>query len=117
MTRIRRAPYYRLSIIVGRLPQWVRHTDAHRLDMKKFTNRPTPRLPRYELMLKDTPEETPAGHEDPDTIPARLDATKGLGKETEPGVVPAKQRAELGRYNADLVFKVGENVVCFQLAY
>ena len=84
--------------------------------MKNFINRPIPRLLRYELLLKNILEETPAGHDDLDTIPAVLDVIKGLGKETEPGVVSAKQKVELWRYNANLVFKVGENIVCFRLA-
>ena len=79
--------------------------------MKNLINRPIPRLLRYELLLKNILEETPAGHEDLDTIPAVLDVIKGLGKETEPGVESAKQKVELWRYNANLVFKVGENIV------
>ena len=90
----------------------MRHADAHRLDMKSFINRPIPRLLRYELLLKGILEETPAGRDDIETIPAVLDVIKGLGKETEPGVVSAKQKVELWRYNADLVFKAGEYVVC-----
>jgi len=85
--------------------------------MKNFINRPIPRLLRYELLLKNILEETPPGHDDLDTIPAVLDVIKGLGKETEPGVVSAKQKVELWRYNANLVFKVGENIVCFRLTF
>ena len=85
--------------------------------MKNFINRPIPRLLRYELLLKNILEETEAGHEDLDTIPAVLDVIKGLGKETEPGVVSAKQKVELWRYNANLVFKVGENIVRFRWIY
>ena len=80
--------------------------------MKNFINRPIPRLLRYELLLKGILEETAAGHEDLETIPAVLDVIKGLGKETEPGVVSAKQKVELWRYNANLVFKAGEHIVC-----
>ena len=81
--------------------------------MKNFINRPIPRLFRYELLLKYILEQAPPGHEDLDTIPAVLDVLKGLQKETEPGVISAKQKVELWRYNANLVFKVGENIVCF----
>ena len=80
--------------------------------MKNFINRPIPRLLRYELLLKGILEETAPGHEDLETIPAVLDVIKGLGKETEPGVVSAKQKVELWRYNANLVFKAGEHIVC-----
>jgi len=80
--------------------------------MKNFINRPIPRLLRYELLLKNILEETPAGHEDIDTIPAVLDIIKGLGKETERGVMSARHKVELWRYNANLVFKAGENIVC-----
>lgn len=81
--------------------------------MKSFINRPIPRLLRYELLLKGILEETPEGHEDIDTIPAVLDVIKGLGKESEPGVVSAKQKVELWRYNSNLVFKAGEVIVRF----
>ena len=79
--------------------------------MKIFINRPIPRLLRYQLLLKDILDRTPAGHEDLDTIPTFLDVIKGLGKETEPGVVSAEQKVKLWRYNADLIFKAGEHVV------
>ena len=84
--------------------------------MKSFINRPIPRLLRYELLLQGILKETPPGQDDLDTIPAVLDVIKGLGKETEPGVVSAKQKVELWRYNANLVFKPGEYVVCLFLA-
>lgn len=85
--------------------------------MKSFINRPIPRLLRYELLLQGVLKETPAGHDDLDTIPAVLDVIKGLGKETEPGVVSAKQKVELWRYNANLVFKPGEYVVRLFLSF
>ncbi|KAI0766140.1 Dbl domain-containing protein [Trametes elegans] len=88
--------------------QCTRHPDAHRLDMKNFINRPIPRLLRYELLLKNILDETPEGHEDRDYIPQVLDVIKALGKETEPGVVSAKQKVEVWRYNSNLVFKSGE---------
>ncbi|OCH96297.1 Dbl domain-containing protein [Obba rivulosa] len=87
-----------------------RHPDAHRLDMKNFINRPIPRLLRYELLLKNILDETPEGHEDRDTIPQVLEVIKALGKETEPGVVSAKQKVEVWRYNSQLVFKSGETI-------
>ncbi|KAE9397961.1 hypothetical protein BT96DRAFT_940494 [Gymnopus androsaceus JB14] len=108
-----------------------RHPDSHRLDMKNFINRPIPRLLRYELLLKGILEETPAGpvnghasssrqsasssrganvaeHEDRTAIPQVLDVIRRLGKDTEPGVVSAKSKVELWRYNEGLVFKQGE---------
>ncbi|KAJ4489046.1 CNH domain-containing protein [Lentinula lateritia] len=106
-----------------------RHPDAHRLDMKNFINRPIPRLLRYELLLKGILEETPVGpiaasnrqggsltssrganavHEDHSSIPQVLDVIRRLGKDTEPGVVNAKSKVELWKYNEGLVFKQGE---------
>ena len=79
--------------------------------MKNFINRPIPRLLRYELLLKGILEETPEGHEDRETIPQVLEVIKALGKETEPGVVSAKQKVEVWRYNSNLVFKPGEAIV------
>ncbi|EJD48095.1 Dbl-like domain-containing protein [Auricularia subglabra TFB-10046 SS5] len=90
--------------------QSTRHPDARRLDMKAFINRPIPRLLRYELLLKAILDETPPGHEDHDSIPQILEIIKDLGKATEPGVSTAKQKVELWRYNANLVFKPGETV-------
>ena len=77
--------------------------------MKAFINRPIPRLLRYELLLTSILDETPEGHEDKETIPQVLEVIKALGKDTEPGVVSAKQKVEVWRYNSSLVFK--ENVV------
>ncbi|ESK85040.1 signal transducer [Moniliophthora roreri MCA 2997] len=85
-----------------------RHPEAHRLDMKNFINRPIPRLLRYELLLKGILDETPPGHEDREDIPQVLEVIKALGKDTEPGVVSAKQKVELWRYNSNIVFKPGE---------
>ncbi|KAJ7132313.1 Dbl-like domain-containing protein [Mycena epipterygia] len=90
--------------------QCVRHPDAHRLDMKNFINRPIPRLLRYELLLKGILDETPTSHDDRKEIPQVLEVIKALGKDTEPGVVSAKQKVELWRYNSNLVFKPGEAI-------
>ncbi|KAK0436935.1 CNH domain-containing protein [Armillaria borealis] len=90
--------------------QCVRHPDAHRLDMKNFINRPIPRLLRYELLLKGILDETPPGHDDRKEIPQVLEVIKSIGKDTEPGVVSAKQKVELWRYNSNLVFKHGESI-------
>jgi hypothetical protein len=68
-------------------------------------------LLRYELLLRAVLDETPPEHEDHDTIPQILEVIKDLGKATEPGVSSAKQKVELWRYNANLVFKLGEHVV------
>ncbi|KAJ3818971.1 CNH domain-containing protein [Lentinula raphanica] len=86
----------------------VRHPDAHRLDMKSFINRPIPRLLRYELLLKGILDETPEGHEDRLAIPQVLEVIKAIGKDSEPGVVSAKGKVELWRYNGNIVFKPGE---------
>lgn len=79
--------------------------------MKSFINRPIPRLLRYELLLKGIIDETPHGHDDREAIPNVIDVIKALGKETEPGVLSAKQKVELWSYNLNLVFKTGETVV------
>ena len=84
--------------------------------MKNFINRPIPRLLRYELLLKGILDETPAGHDDKKDIPQVLEVIKSLGKDTEPGVVSAKQRVELWRYSSYLVFKHGETVVSWFIA-
>jgi len=90
--------------------QCVRHPDAHWLDMKDFIYRPIPRLLRYELALKNILDETPAGHDDLNTIPAVLNIVKELGKEIEPGVASAKQKVELWKYSVNLDFEVGGNI-------
>ena len=91
--------------------QCTRHMDAHRLDMKSFISRPIPRFLRYELLLRAIMDESPPDHEDRDEIPKVLDYIKALGKETEPGMQSAKNKVEVWRYNAHLVFKQGETVV------
>ncbi|KAF4610695.1 hypothetical protein D9613_007108 [Agrocybe pediades] len=88
----------------------IRHPDARRHDMKNFINRPIPRLLRYELLLQGILSETPAYHEDQKDINTVIDLIKGLGRETEPGVVSAKQKVELWRYHSNFVFKQGEHV-------
>lgn len=79
--------------------------------MKNFINRPIPRLLRYELLLKGIMDETPEGQDDLESIPHVVEVIKALGKETEPGVQSAKQKVEVWRYNAQLIFKGGESVV------
>ncbi|KAJ7623683.1 signal transducer [Roridomyces roridus] len=108
---------YRIDDQMAKSPEFksfvdlaVRHADAHRLDMKNFINRPIPRLLRYELLLKGILDETPQNHDDRKEIPQVLEVIKALGKDTEPGVVSAKQKVELWRYNSNLVFKQGEAV-------
>ncbi len=82
--------------------------------MKNFINRPIPRLLRYELLLKGILDETPPGHDDRKDIPQVLEVIKSIGKDTEPGVVSAKQKVELWRYSSYLIFKHGETVVRFR---
>lgn len=79
--------------------------------MKNFIHRPVARLARYELLLHTILKETPAGHEDRETIPQCQEVLKSLLKETETGVDSAKERVEIWRYNQNLVFKPGEAVV------
>ncbi|KAG8813242.1 hypothetical protein FRC18_002604 [Serendipita sp. 400] len=92
------------------IEQCIRHPDSRRLDLKAFINRPIPRLLRYELLLKSILEASPPNHEDQEAIPQVLDVIKDLGKATEPGVQAAKQKVELWRFHADLIFKPGELV-------
>jgi len=81
--------------------------------MKNFINKPIPGPLHHELLSKDTIGETFPWHDDFNAIP---DVIEGLGKENEPGVTSAKQK-DLWRYNANLVFKVGENIVCFWFTF
>jgi len=87
----------------------VRHADAQYEELHQQAHRSSPAL---RAIVEGC---SPPGHDDLDTIPAVLDVIKGLRKETEAGVVLAQQKVELWRYNANLVFKVGENIVCFLL--
>jgi hypothetical protein len=89
----------------------VLHPDAHMLDMKGFINRPILQLLRYDELLRAILNETPRGHEDHASIPEVLELIKALGRETEIGVLSAKQRVKLWEYNTSLVFKLGETVV------
>ncbi|KAG2336295.1 Dbl homology domain-containing protein [Suillus weaverae] len=86
---------------------YIRHPDAHRLDMKSFINH---RLLRYELLLKGIMDETPAVYDDHEVIPQVLEIIKSLSKETESGVQSAKQKVQLWCYNWNLQFKSNESV-------
>ncbi|RXW24819.1 hypothetical protein EST38_g1034 [Candolleomyces aberdarensis] len=88
----------------------IRHPDAGKHDVKAFVNRPIPRLLRYELLLKEILGSTPSYHDDRDAIPEVIELISSLARETQPGVESAKQKVELWRYNANLIFKTGEAV-------
>lgn len=92
--------------------QATRHAESRKLDIKAFVYRPIPRLLRYDLLLKGIISASPPDHEDKEAIPQVLEVIKALGRDSEPGVVSAKQKVELWKYNANLVFKPGEIVVC-----
>ena len=87
------------------------HPDAHGLNMKFFIKKPISRLLRYELLLHSILEETPSGHDDTKTIPAVLDVIKSLEKDAELGVLSAKRKVEIWRYNTSLVFEASEYFV------
>jgi hypothetical protein len=93
------------------LKESIRHPDAGKHDVKAFVNRPIPRLLRYELLLKEILGSTPSYHDDRDAIPEVIELISALARETQPGVESAKQKVELWRYNANLIFKTGEAVV------
>ena len=81
------------------------------LDMKGFINCPILQLLRYDELLRLILDEAPRGHEDRDSIPQVLDVIKALGRDTDPGVLSAKQKVKLWGYNSGLVFKRGETIV------
>jgi len=81
--------------------------------MRTFTNGPILHLIRYELLLKDILKETPAGHEDLETIPEALIIIKDLAGGADPGLATAKRKVELWKYSANLVFEAGGHIVCF----
>lgn len=76
-----------------------------------FINRPILQLLQYDELLRAILDEAPRAHEDRESIPQVLEVIKALGRETEPGVLSAKQKVKLWGYNAGLVFKRGETVV------
>lgn len=80
--------------------------------MKDFISRPITRLLQYELLLKSLLDETPQEHDDRVKIPQVLDVIKSIRNDTEAGVVSAKSKVELWRYNLYLIFKPGETAVC-----
>lgn len=73
--------------------------------------RPVARLLRYPLLLQGIMQESPTGHEDKDSIPEVLEVIKSLGRACDGGVETAKQRVELWRYDENLVFRTGEQIV------
>jgi hypothetical protein len=96
--------------------QAARHPDANQQDMKAMVNRSITRLHQYQLLMESLLKETPVNHDDWGTIPKLLEAIKALGKETsKPGVASSEQKLEVRRYNSNLVFKPGEQVVSHSL--
>ena len=73
--------------------------------------RPVARLLRYPLLLQGIMDAAPPGHEDKDSIPEVLEVIKDLAKSADGGVESARQKVELWRYDANLVFKPGEHLV------
>lgn len=73
--------------------------------------RPVARLLRYPLLLSAIMAASPPNHEDKESIPQVLDVIKDLGKACDGGVEAAKQRVELWRYDSNLVFRTGEQIV------
>ena len=69
------------------------------------------RLTKSDIRPSGILDDTPEGHEDRVEIPQVLEVIKAIGKDTEPGVVSAKQKVELWRYNSNIVFKPGEWIV------
>ncbi|KDQ19102.1 hypothetical protein BOTBODRAFT_103593 [Botryobasidium botryosum FD-172 SS1] len=90
--------------------QALRHPDVRRLDLGFFINRPIPRLLRYDLLLTAILDATPEGHEDKENIPQALEIIAGLARATDAGIASAKQKVELWKYNANLVWRPGEEV-------
>jgi hypothetical protein len=84
--------------------------------MKAFVNCPTSHLLQYRLLTESLLKETPTDSEDWQRISQLLELIDSLKKETEPGVASAEQKVEVWRYNSNLVFKSGEEVVRAPLA-
>lgn len=80
--------------------------------MKEFLNFPISRLSEYEHLLKAIYNSTRRDHDDRAAIPQVIEVIKDLQREVEPGVISSKQRVQLWQYNAHIVFKPGEVVVC-----
>ena len=83
--------------------------------MKTFIHRPIARLLRYDLLLSSILNETPPKHEDRDSIPQVLEVLRALGKETDSATEASKEKVDIWRYNANLVFKPGESIVSMTL--
>lgn len=66
--------------------------------MKNFINKPISHLLCYKILLKSMMEDTLPRHEDLDLIPKVIGIIKVLGKETEPGVLEAKQKVRQLRF-------------------
>jgi RHO1 GDP-GTP exchange protein 1/2 len=73
--------------------------------------RPVARLLRYPLLLGAIMSACSQSHDDRDSIPQVLEVIKDLGKACDGGVEAAKQRVELWRYDANLTFRTGEQIV------
>lgn len=66
---------------------------------------------RYDLLLKAVLKETPEDHDDISTIPEVLEVIKDLGKTVDHSIKTAERKVELWRYNRNLVWRPGEEIV------
>jgi hypothetical protein len=79
--------------------------------MKALVNCPISHLMQYRLLIESLPKKTPTEAQDWLRILQLLGLIDALEKETKPRVASAEQKVEVWRYNSNLVFKPGEQVV------
>lgn len=89
----------------------MRHPEARKLDIKAFINRPIPRMLRYNLLLSSILAVTPEGHSDQQDIPLVSELIGALGRSMDHCTATAERKVELWRYQRNLRWKAGEEVV------
>jgi RHO1 GDP-GTP exchange protein 1/2 len=66
---------------------------------------------RYDLLLNSILKETPDGHSDKQSIPEVSELIRALGKSMDHSIATAERKVEMWRYNRNLVWKPGEEIV------
>lgn len=99
--------------VVVILQEAQRNPEARKLNLKSFINRPISRILRYDLLLKRILGETPENHEDQKSIPEVLPVVRDLNKAMDHAIVAPKRKVEMWRYHRNLVWRPGEEMVCY----
>lgn len=76
-----------------------------------FLSRPVTRLPRMNLVLKESLKATDAEHPDMEALPIVIGILEDFVKSTQPGIEAAESKVKFWQLCESLVFQRGEVIV------